>query len=76
MAYEVTLDTLDKTALPKVTLKKKPAKEKEGKDPDADEDDADVAPIPDPIRHEAINIIQDLTSDMQNLRTAKTALDG
>jgi hypothetical protein len=74
-AYEVTLDTLDKPALPKVTLKKKPAREK-AKDPDAEEDDADVAQTPDPIRHEAINIIQDLTSDMQNLRSAKTAQGG
>jgi len=75
-AYEVTLDTLDKPALPKVTLKKKPVRVKEAKDPDAEEDDADVVQTPDPIRHEAINIIQDLTSDMQNLRTAKTAQGG
>jgi len=76
VAYEVTLDTVDKPVLPKVTLKKKPAREKATKDPDAEEDEADVAHIPDPIRHEAINIIQDLTSDFQNPRTAKTAQGG
>ena len=75
-AYEVTLDTVDKPVLPKVTLKKKPAKEKTVKDPDAEEDEADVALTPDPIRHEAINIIQDLTSDIQNLRASKTAQGG
>jgi len=76
VAYEVTLDTIDKPVLPKVTQKKKPAKEKVSKDPDAEEDDADVAATQDPIKHEAINIIQDLTSDVQNLRTAKTAQGG
>lgn len=75
-AYEVSLDTVDKPVLPKVTIKKKPAVEKVSKDPDAEEDEADTAQTPDPIRHEAINIIQDLTSDIQNLRTAKTAQGG
>jgi carboxyl-terminal processing protease len=73
VAYEVTLDTVDKPELPKVTLKKKPAKEKVEKDPDAEDDDADIAATPDPIKNEAIKIIQDLTTDVQNLRTAKTA---
>jgi carboxyl-terminal processing protease len=75
-AYEVSLDTVDKPVLPKVTIKKKPTVEKVSKDPDAEEDEADTAQTPDPIRHEAINIIQDLTSDIQNLRTAKTAQGG
>lgn len=73
VAYEVTLDTVDKPELPKVTLKKKPAKEKVEKDPDAEDDDADIAATPDPIKNEAIKIIQDLTTDVQSLRTAKTA---
>lgn len=73
VAYEVTLDTVDKPVLPKVTLKKKPAKEQVNKDPDAEDDDADVAATPDPIKNEAIKIIQDLTTDVQSLRTAKTA---
>ena len=73
VAYEVTLDTVDKPELPKVTLKKKPAKEKVEKDPDAEDDDADIAATPDPIKNEAIRIIQDLTTDVQSLRTAKTA---
>jgi len=73
VAYEVTLDTVDKPELPKVTLKKKAAKEKVEKDPDAEDDDADVAATPDPIKNEAIKIIQDLTTDVQSLRTAKTA---
>jgi len=73
VAYEVTLDTVDKPVLPKVTLKKKPAKEQVKKDPDAEDDDADVAATPDPIKNEAIKIIQDLTTDVQSLRTAKTA---
>lgn len=76
VAYEVSLDTVDKPALPKVTIKKKPAGDKVTKDPDAEEDETDTAQAPDPIRHEAINIIQDLTSDIQNLRTAKTAQGG
>ena len=73
VAYEVTLDTVDKPELPKVTLKKRPAKEKVEKDPDAEDDDADIAATPDPIKNEAIKIIQDLTTDVQSLRTAKTA---
>ena len=73
VAYEVTLDTVDKPELPKVTLKKKPAKEKVEKDPDAEDDEADIAATPDPIKNEAIKIIQDLTTDVQSLRTAKTA---
>ena len=72
IAYEVTLDTLDQKILPKVTVKKKPAKEKLAKDPDAEEEEADAAGTPDPVRHEAINILQDLTTEFNSLRTAKT----
>ncbi|MCX6959465.1 MAG: carboxy terminal-processing peptidase, partial [Verrucomicrobia bacterium] len=71
-AYEVTLDTLDQKILPKVTVKKKPAKEKLAKDPDAEEEEADAAGTPDPVRHEAINILQDLTTEFNSLRTAKS----
>ena len=72
IAYEVTLDTLDQKILPKVTVKKKPAKEKLAKDPDAEEEEADAAGTPDPVRHEAVNILQDLTTEFNSLRTAKT----
>ena len=71
-AYEVTLDTVDKPELPKVTQKKKP-KEKEAvskdSDPDAEED-APVAGIPDPIRNEALQILQDFSTLGHSLRTA------
>lgn len=74
VAYEVTLDTVDKPELPKVTLKKKPAKEKETKDSEGEEEDeSEVVGTKDPIKNEAIKILQDLTSDVQGLRTAKTA---
>ena len=72
-AYEVTLDTVDQPTLPKVTVKKKPAKEKVAKDPDAEEDEADAVGMPDPVKHEAIRILQDLTSEFNSLRTAKTS---
>lgn len=72
-AYEVTLDTVDQPTLPKVTVKKKPAKEKVAKDPDAEEDEADAVGAPDPVKHEAIRILQDLTSEFNSLRTAKTS---
>ena len=72
-AYEVTLDTVDQKILPKVTVKKKPAKEKLAKDPEAEEEEADAAGTPDPVRHEAINILQDLTTEFNSLRTAKTS---
>lgn len=71
LAYQVTLDTVDQPTLPKVTAKKKPAKEKVAKDPDHEEDEADSNGTPDPVRHEAINILQDLTTDFNSLRTAK-----
>ena len=78
-AYEVTLDTLDKQTLPKVVAKKKPERDKsvkttgDGDDSDG-EDDATAAP--DPIRVEALNILKDLASQIQGLRTAKSANQG
>ena len=66
VAYEVSLDTVDKPVLPLVSPKKKAAK-----DPEADpDDDAPVANTPDPERREALNILADLSSMTHSLRTA------
>jgi carboxyl-terminal processing protease len=76
VAYEVTLDTVDKPELPKVTKKKKAAAEKVAKAKDDEEEDAaeaDSPDVPDPIRHEAINILKDLTDQFLSLRTAKAS---
>jgi len=78
VAYEVTLDTVDKPELPKVTKKKKPSTEKVAKakgddDEDSEASEKEVPDAPDPIRHEAINILKDLTDQFQSLRTAKAA---
>lgn len=79
VAYEVTLDTLDKPTLPKVVAKKKPLPDKsaklsgEGEDSEAEED---ASPAPDPIRSEALNILKDLASQIQGLRTAKSGSQG
>lgn len=71
IAYEVSLDTVDKPELPRVTKKKKLAV----KDPESDqEDDKPAADIPDPVRHEALNILEDLASMAHTLRTAGSAL--
>lgn len=74
-AYEVTLDTFDKPTLPKVVAKKKPAPEKSAKAPGDGEDsenEEDASASPDPIRSEALNILKDLASQIQGLRTAKS----
>jgi carboxyl-terminal processing protease len=78
VAYQVTLDTVDKPDLPKVTKKKKPEAEKvvKAKRDDDDEEDAaesDTPDAPDPIRNEAINILKDLTDQYLSLRTAKAS---
>ncbi len=66
VAYEVSLDTVDKPALPRVTQKKPPAK-----DPENDsEDEAPSTGLPDPVRHEALNILEDLSSMVHSVRTA------
>jgi carboxyl-terminal processing protease len=78
-SFEVTLDTVDKPELPKVTVKKKGDKEKVAKlekVSDGDEDEEDVVQPVDPVRHEAINIIHDLISDVHVLKNAKTAQGG
>ena len=66
IAYEVSLDTVDKPELPRVAPKKKPAKV-----PESDsEEEAPPADIPDPVRHEALNILEDLSSMVHAIRTA------
>ena len=69
IAYEVSLDTVDKPELPRVVPKKKPARAPEG-DP---EEEAPAADIPDPVRHEALNILEDLSSMAHSIRTAGSA---
>ncbi|MEI6321925.1 MAG: carboxy terminal-processing peptidase [bacterium] len=70
IAYEVSLDTVDKPQLPLVTKKKNPAK-----DPDADQEDGKATvDLPDPIRHEALNILGDLSAISRPLQTAGSAL--
>ena len=82
VAYEVTLDTVDKPVLPLVTAKKKQDKKvkeatpKISDDGEDQEDDSDTAAVaPDPIRHEAINILQDFTSLLHSVKTAGTNHD-
>jgi len=71
IAYEVTLDTLDKEKLPIVTPKKTPPKEKNtASKEDGDEEEAQPAGSPDPIRNEALNILKDLSGSIRSFRTA------
>jgi carboxyl-terminal processing protease len=73
VAYEVTLDTVEKEKLPRVTLKSKSKTTKarplddEGSD---DEEKDDATPAPDPIKSEALNILNDLANQSQGTRTA------
>lgn len=70
VAYEVSLDTVDKPELPLVAKKKKPVK-----DPEADaEEDTPATDVPDVVRQEALNILGDLTSMTHSLRTAGSTL--
>ena len=74
VALEVSLDTVNKPELPKVTEKKKPAKVAASKTTsDDDSDEEPVAGSPDPVRNEAIHILQDYTDLVQSLRTAHAA---
>jgi len=69
-AFEVTLDTVDRPDLPRVT-KKKPSKAKlasEDSDSDPESDEA-ASNIPDPARLEAINILGDLSALRKPVRT-------
>ena len=71
VSYEVTLDTVDKPELPKVSEKNKVAKAKAAKIHDDEEDgEAPVAETPDPVRREAINILQDISALAHSIRTA------
>jgi carboxyl-terminal processing protease len=71
-SYEVTLDTVDKPVLPPVVPKKKPAKSLPPKDLEGEEDEEDgsVAGTPDPVKREAIRILQDFSTLGHSLRTA------
>jgi hypothetical protein len=76
-ALEVTLDTVDKPVLPKVVAKKKPLRDKAAKlsvDGEDSEEEGSAANVPDPVKREALNILKDLTTEMQGMRTAKAAL--
>jgi carboxyl-terminal processing protease len=78
IAYEVSLDTVDKPELPRVTAKKKPVKvpaPKASDDEDQDPDAESTAVTPDPIRHEAINILQDFASMLHTVKTAGASHD-
>jgi len=66
IAYEVSLDTVDKPELPLVSAKKRPAK---ATDLDG-EDEATPTDVPDEERTEALNILGDLSSMTHSLRTA------
>ncbi|NBZ95821.1 MAG: tail-specific protease [Proteobacteria bacterium] len=74
VAYEVTLDTVEKEKLPRVTVKGKLKAEKAAKaadGADGDDEKEDEGPVPDPIKAEALNILNDLANQMQGTRTAK-----
>jgi len=75
-ALEVTLDTVDKPVLPKVVAKKKPLRDKVAKlseDGEDSEEEESAANVPDPVKREALNILKDLTTEMQGVRTARAA---
>ena len=74
VAYEVTLDTVEKEKLPKVTVKGKLKAEKAAKaadGADGEDEKEDEGPVPDPIKAEALNILNDLANQMQGTRTVK-----
>lgn len=74
VAYEVTLDTVEKEKLPRVTVKGKLKAEKAAKaadGADGDDEKEDESPTPDPIKAEALNILNDLANQTQGTRTAR-----
>lgn len=74
VAYEVTLDTVEKEKLPRVTVKGKLKAEKAAKaadGADGDDEKEDEGPSPDPIKAEALNILNDLANQIQGTRTAR-----
>jgi len=73
VAYEVTLDTVEKEKLPRVTLKNKSKADKAYQEDEGEtdvEEKEDAAPVPDPIKSESLNILNDLANQMQGTRTA------
>ena len=79
-AFEVTLDSLNKPQLPKVAAKKKPPREKaesnNSEDADASEDGAGDEGVVDPLKREALNILKDMTTQIQGVRTAHASQGG
>ena len=77
VAYEVTLDTAGMEKLPRVSLKDKASKAaKIAKDEDGETDDEDKSPegpLPDPIKSEALNILNDLVSQSSQSEGSRTA---
>ena len=86
IAYEVSLDTVDKPELPRVTKKKKtkevaeagkntpkPAPKNDSDPEDAADEDALAKDLPDPVRNEALRILQDFSTLGHSLRTAGIA---
>lgn len=77
VSYEVTLDTVEKEKLPLVTAKSKlkAAKGSKAVDPSDDaepgEEKEEEGPAPDPIKAEALNILNDLAYQTQGTRTAR-----
>jgi carboxyl-terminal processing protease len=76
VAYEVTLDTVDKEKLPLVTVKSKQKAKMAAKAADAadgvdGDEEKDEGPVPDPIKAEALNILNDLANQTQGTMTAR-----
>ena len=72
VAYEVTLDTVEKEKLPRVSLKNKSKAAKAAADEEESEGEEkeDAALIPDPLKAETLNILNDLANQTQGTRTA------
>jgi len=71
VAYEVTLDTVGKEKLPRVSLKRKLKAEKAAEAANDGEEKEDEEPLPDPIKGEALNILNDLANQTQATRNCK-----
>lgn len=74
VAYEVTLDTVEKEKLPRVTVKGRLKAEKAVKAADGvdgDDEKEEEGPVPDPIKAEALNILNDLANQTLGTRTAR-----
>lgn len=77
VAYEVTLDTAGMEKLPRVSFKDKASKaSKIANDDDGETDDEEKSqegPLPDPIKSEALNILNDLVSQCSQSEGSRTA---